>query len=133
MNKTELINKIAAEAGLSKADAKKALDATVTAIKDALAKGGSVLLEPIMSLEVVVPEEYTGDVMGDISSRRGRIEGFDSRNSTQIIKGFVPLANMFGYMTDLRSKTQGRGAFTMQISHYEQVPQSIVEKLFPKK
>ena len=103
------------------------------AIKDALAKGGSVLLEPIMSLEVVVPEEYTGDVMGDISSRRGRIEGFDSRNSTQIIKGFVPLANMFGYMTDLRSKTQGRGAFTMQISHYEQVPQSIVEKLFPKK
>ena len=103
------------------------------AVKDALAKGGSVLLEPIMSLEVVVPEEYTGDVMGDISSRRGRIEGFDSRNSTQIIKGFVPLANMFGYMTDLRSKTQGRGAFTMQISHYEQVPQSIVEKLFPKK
>ena len=103
------------------------------AVKDALAKGGSVLLEPIMSLEVVVPEEYTGDVMGDISSRRGRIEGLDSRNSTQIIKGFVPLANMFGYMTDLRSKTQGRGAFTMQISHYEQVPQSIVEKLFPKK
>ena len=103
------------------------------AVKDALAKGGSVLLEPIMSLEVVVPEDYTGDVMGDISSRRGRIEGFDSRNSTQIIKGFVPLANMFGYMTDLRSKTQGRGAFTMQISHYEQVPQSIVEKLFPKK
>ena len=103
------------------------------AVKDALAKGGSVLLEPIMSLEVVVPEEYTGDVMGDISSRRGRIEGFDSRNSTQIIKGFVPLANMFGYMTDLRSKTQGRGEFTMQISHYEQVPQSIVEKLFPKK
>ena len=103
------------------------------AVKDALAKGGSVLLEPIMSLEVVVPEEYTGDVMGDISSRRGRIEGFDSRNSTQIIKGFVPLANMFGYMTDLRSKTQGRGAFTMQISHYEQVPASIVEKLFAKK
>lgn len=103
------------------------------AIKEALTKGASVLLEPIMSLEVVVPEEYTGDVMGDISSRRGRIEGFDSRNSTQIIKGFVPLANMFGYMTDLRSKTQGRGAFTMQISHYEQVPQSIVEKLFAKK
>ena len=103
------------------------------AVKDALAKGGSVLLEPIMSLEVVVPEEYTGDVMGDISSRRGRIEGFDSRNSTQIIKGFVPLANMFGYMTDLRSKTQGRGAFTMQISHYEQVPASIVEKLFANK
>ncbi len=103
------------------------------AVKDALNRGGSVLLEPIMSIEVVVPEEYTGDVMGDISSRRGRIEGFDSRNSTQIIKGFVPLANMFGYMTDLRSKTQGRGAYTMQISHYEQVPQSIVDKLFNKK
>ncbi len=102
------------------------------AVKEALNKGGSVLLEPIMSLEVVVPEEYTGDVMGDISSRRGRIEGFDTRNTTQIIKGFVPLANMFGYMTDLRSKTQGRGAFTMQISHYEQVPQSIVDKLFTK-
>jgi len=103
------------------------------AVKEALNKGASVLLEPIMSLEVVVPEEYTGDVMGDISSRRGRIEGFETRNSTQSIRGFVPLANMFGYMTDLRSKTQGRGVFTMQMSHYEQVPQSIVDKLFVKK
>ncbi len=103
------------------------------AVKEALNKGASVLLEPIMSLEVVVPEEYTGDVMGDISSRRGRIEGFETRNSTQSIRGFVPLANMFGYMTDLRSKTQGRGVFTMQMSHYEQVPQSIIDKLFTKK
>ena len=99
------------------------------AVKEALAKANSVLLEPMMKVEVVVPEEYTGDVMGDISSRRGRVDGFDMLGSTQIIKGLVPLANMFGYMTALRSNTQGRGTFNMSISHYEEVPKSIIEKL----
>jgi len=99
------------------------------AIKDALKKGNPVLLEPVMEVEVTIPEEYMGDVMGDINSRRGRIDGMEAQAGAQIIKAYVPLSEMFGYATDLRSKTQGRGVYVMQLSHYEEVPKSITEKL----
>lgn len=99
------------------------------AIKDALKKGNPVLLEPVMEVEVTIPEEYMGDVMGDINSRRGRIDGMEAQAGAQIIKAYVPLSEMFGYATDLRSKTQGRGVYIMQLSHYEEVPKSITEKL----
>lgn len=99
------------------------------AFKDAVQKADPVLLEPIMKVEVTVPEEYMGDVIGDISSRRGRIEGTELRGNTQVIKAYVPLAEMFGYATDLRSKTQGRGSYVMQMSHYEEVPKNLVEKI----
>ena len=99
------------------------------ALKEGLKKASPVLLEPIMKVEVAVPEEYMGDVIGDINSRRGRIEGMEPRSGTQIIKGYVPLAEMFGYATDLRSKTQGRGTYTMHFSHYEEVPKGITEKV----
>ena len=95
------------------------------AFKEGCKKGDSVILEPIMKVEVTVPEEYMGDVMGDINSRRGRIEGMESRNGNQIIRGFIPLSEMFGYATDLRSKTQGRGSYAMEPSHYEEVPKSV--------
>jgi elongation factor G len=95
------------------------------AFKTAMAKGDPVLLEPYMKVEVTVPEEYMGDVMGDINSRRGRIEGMDSLNGAQIIRALVPLSEMFGYSTTLRSRTQGRGNYTMQVSHYEDVPVSV--------
>jgi elongation factor G len=100
--------------------------------KEAMKKANPVLLEPVMKVEVVVPEEYMGDVMGDINSRRGRIEGMEIRAGAQVIRGFVPLAEMFGYATDLRSKTQGRGTYTMQFSHYEEVPKGITEKIIIK-
>ena len=99
------------------------------ALKEALRKADPVLLEPVMKIEVTVPEEYMGDVMGDINSRRGRIEGMEARFGAQVIRGYVPLAEMFGYATDLRSKTQGRGTYVMQMSHYEEVPKSISEKI----
>jgi elongation factor G len=99
------------------------------AIKEALQKANPVLLEPIMKVEVTLPEEYMGDVMGDINSRRGWIEGMESRAGAQVIRGFVPLSEMFGYATDLRSKTQGRGVYTMQFSHYEEVPKNVAEKV----
>ena len=99
------------------------------AFKEAARKAGPVLLEPIMKIEVVVSEDYMGDVMSDISGRRGRIEGIEPRVGTQLKKGYVPLAEMFGYATDLRSKTQGRGTYTMHFSHYETVPQSIKEQI----
>ena len=102
------------------------------AFKEGMAKAGPVLLEPIMKCEVVVPEEYMGDVMGNLSSRRGRISGMEARGNSQIIDAMVPLSEMFGYATDLRSSTQGRGTFTMQFSHYEQAPKSIVEKVLGK-
>jgi len=102
------------------------------AFKDAMAKAKPVLLEPLMKVEVIVPEEYMGDVIGDINSRRGRIEGMESRSGAQVIRGFVPLAEMFGYATDLRSNTQGRGTYTMQFDHYESVPNSIAEKVLGK-
>ncbi len=99
------------------------------AFKEASRKAKPVLLEPIMKIEVVVSEDYMGDVMSDISGRRGRIEGIEPRAGAQIIRGYVPLAQMFGYATDLRSKTQGRGTYTMHFSHYETVPQSIKEQI----
>jgi elongation factor G len=99
------------------------------AVKEAMAKASPALLEPMMKIEVVVPEEYMGDVIGDINARRGRIEGMETRMGAQVINGYVPLGEMFGYATDLRSKTQGRGVYTMQLSHYEEVPQNLVEKI----
>lgn len=102
------------------------------ALKAAKDKCGPVLLEPIMKVEVTVPEEYMGDVMGMLSSRRGRIEGMDSRSGAQIIRAKVPLSEMFGYSTTLRSGTQGRGVFSMELSHYEEVPKSIAEEIVAK-
>ncbi len=99
------------------------------AFKEALAKADPALLEPMMKVEVIIPEQYMGDVIGDISSRRGRIEGMDARMGEQQVHAFVPLSEMFGYATDLRSRTQGRGLFTMQFDHYEEVPKSIAEKV----
>ncbi|MEG2881719.1 MAG: elongation factor G [Christensenella sp.] len=103
------------------------------AIKQAFEKGGSQLLEPMMKVEVVVPEDYLGDVMGNVNARRGRIEGTEARGGGQIIRAVVPLSEMFGYATDLRSRTQGRGQFTMQFDHYEPVPKSMIEKITGEK
>lgn len=102
------------------------------ALKAAKDKCNPVLLEPIMKVEVTVPEEYMGDVMGDLNSRRGRIEGMDARAGAQIIRAKVPLSEMFGYSTTLRSRTQGRGVYSMEISHYEEVPKSISEEIIAK-
>ncbi|MFC5452289.1 elongation factor G [Paenibacillus aestuarii] len=102
------------------------------ALKAAKDKCKPVLLEPIMKVEVTVPEEYMGDVMGDLNSRRGRIEGMDNRHGAQIIRAKVPLSEMFGYSTTLRSRTQGRGVYSMEISHYEEVPKSIAEEIIAK-
>jgi len=99
------------------------------AFKDAMSKGDPVLLEPIMRVEVTMPEEYMGDVIGDINGRRGRIEGMDDLGGGKIVRGFVPLAEMFGYSTDLRSRTQGRGNYSMFFERYEQVPKSVQEKV----
>lgn len=99
------------------------------AFKEAMRKGDAVLLEPIMKVTVTVPEQYMGDVIGDINSRRGRIEGMDDRNGAKIIHSFVPLSEMFGYSTDLRSRTQGRGNYVMEVDHYEPCPKSIQEKV----
>jgi elongation factor G len=99
------------------------------AFREAAKKAKPVMLEPIFRIEVTVPEEYMGDVIGDINSRRGKIEGLDMAAGAQIIRGFVPLAEMFGYATDLRSKTQGRGVYTMQFHHFDRIPDSIREKL----
>ncbi len=103
------------------------------AFKDAMKKGDPVLLEPIMRVEVTTPEDYMGDVIGDINSRRGRIEGMDDIGGGKMIRGFVPLAEMFGYSTDLRSKTQGRGNYSMFFDRYEQVPKSVQEKIVSDK
>ncbi|PYI50143.1 elongation factor G [Paenibacillus flagellatus] len=102
------------------------------ALKAAKDKCNPAILEPIMKVEVTVPDEYMGDVMGDLNSRRGRIEGMDSRAGAQIIRAKVPLAEMFGYSTTLRSRTQGRGVYSMEISHYEEVPKSIAEEIIAK-
>jgi len=102
------------------------------ALKAAGEKCNPVLLEPIMKVEVTVPEEYMGDVMGDLNSRRGRIEGMEARAGAQVIRAKVPLSEMFGYSTTLRSKTQGRGVYSMEISHYEEVPKSIAEEIIAK-
>ena len=103
------------------------------AFKDAMKKGGAILLEPIMKVEVTMPEEYMGDVIGDINSRRGRIEGMDDVGGGKIVRGYVPLAEMFGYSTDLRSKTQGRGNYSMFFEKYEPVPKSVQEKVLSTK
>ena len=95
-------------------------------------KASPVLLEPYMKVDITVPEEYMGDVIGDVNSRRGRIDGMEARNGAQVIHSFVPLASMFGYATDLRSKTQGRGTYTMQVDHYEEVPKSIADEIVAK-
>jgi len=103
------------------------------AFKNGMRKAEPVIMEPMFKLEVVIPEEYMGDVMGDINSRRGRIEGMEERNGAQVIHGIVPLAEMFGYATSLRSKTQGRGVYTMQFEHYEPVPKSVQEAIIDGK
>ncbi|WP_175614701.1 elongation factor G [Piscibacillus halophilus] len=102
------------------------------ALKEAKNKCNPVLLEPMMKVEIVVPEEYMGDIMGDVTSRRGRVEGMGSRGNASVVNAFVPLAEMFGYATALRSNTQGRGTYTMHFSHYEEVPKSISEEIIKK-
>lgn len=102
------------------------------ALKSATEKADPVILEPVMKVEVVVPEEYMGDVIGDLNARRGHIEGLETRAGAQVIRGTVPLAEMFGYATDLRSKTQGRGTYTMQFSHYEEAPRNIAEGIIAR-
>jgi elongation factor G len=99
------------------------------AFKNAMQRGKPKLLEPVMAVEVVTPEEYLGDVMGDLNSRRGRVEGLEPRGNAQAIRAKVPLATMFGYATDLRSTTQGRATFTMQFAAYEEAPSSVLQSL----
>ncbi|GAA0470112.1 elongation factor G [Alkalibacillus silvisoli] len=102
------------------------------ALKEAKNKCQPVLLEPMMKVEIVVPEEYMGDIMGDVTSRRGRVEGMGARGNASVVDAFVPLSEMFGYATALRSNTQGRGTYTMHFSHYEEVPKSISEEIIKK-
>jgi elongation factor G len=103
------------------------------AFKNGAQKAKPILLEPYMKVEVQVPEDNTGDVMGDMNSRRGQIEGMEPRGNTQVVRGYVPLSEMFGYATDLRSKTQGRGIYTMQFDHYKEVPRNIAEEIAAKR
>ena len=102
------------------------------AFKNGALKADPVILEPYVKVEVIVPEEYMGDVIGDLNSRRGRIDGMEARNGAQVINGYVPLSGMFGYSTDLRSKTQGRGNYSMEVSHYEEVPKNIADGIIAK-
>jgi elongation factor G len=102
------------------------------AIKDAARQAGAVLLEPIMEVEVVTPADFLGDVIGDLSSRRGKIGGMTQRGDAQVVAADVPLAEMFGYSTQLRSMTQGRAVYTMQFDHYEEVPKNIAEQIISK-
>ena len=99
------------------------------AFKDAMAKADPAIMEPIMKVSVIVPDDYMGDVIGDLNARRGQIQGMEAMNGSQRINAFVPLAQMFGYATDLRSKTQGRGQYSMEPSHYAEVPKSIAESI----
>jgi elongation factor G len=102
------------------------------AMREAAQKAGIKILEPIMKVEVVTPEDYLGDVIGDINSRRGQIQGTDSRGNAQVVEAMVPLANMFGYVNQLRSFTQGRAQYTMQFSHYDEVPQNVADEVKAK-
>jgi elongation factor G len=102
------------------------------ALKEAARRANPVLLEPMMSVEVVTPSDYMGDVMGDLSSRRGKIQGMDQRGDAQVITAVVPLSEMFGYSTTLRSMSQGRAVYTMQFAHYEEVPKSKAEEIIAK-
>jgi elongation factor G len=101
-------------------------------MREALQKGGPVLLEPIMKVEVVTPEDYTGSVIGDLNSRRGQIQGQDMRGNANVINAMVPLANMFSYVNNLRSMSQGRATFTMQFDHYAEVPKGIADEVQAK-
>jgi elongation factor G len=100
--------------------------------KEAARKASPVLLEPIMSVEVVVPEDYMGVIIGDLNSRRGRIEGIEHRAGSQVIKSLVPLAEMFGYATNMRSNTQGRATFSMHFAHYDEAPRAVTEEIVAK-
>jgi elongation factor G len=102
------------------------------AVKKAARLASPVLLEPVMAVEVVTPEDYMGDVIGDLSSRRGRVEGMEQRGNSQAIRALVPLADMFGYATDLRSRTQGRATYTMQFHSYAEVPEAIAKEIVAK-
>jgi elongation factor G len=102
------------------------------AVKDAVEKADPAVLEPMMRVEVTMPEQFMGDVIGDLNSRRGQVEGMESRGTTQVVRAFVPLAEMFGYATDLRSMTQGRASYSMELSHYAEVPGSIAAELVQK-
>ncbi|MCM3737738.1 elongation factor G [Bacillus cytotoxicus] len=102
------------------------------ALKAAVSKCNPVILEPMMKVEVVIPEEYMGDIMGDVTSRRGRVEGMEARGNAQVVRAMVPLSEMFGYATSLRSNTQGRGTFSMTFDHYEEVPKSVSEEIIKK-
>jgi len=102
------------------------------ALKNAASKCNPVILEPVMKVEVIIPEEYMGDIMGNITSRRGRVEGMEARGNAQVVRAMVPLSEMFGYATTLRSSTQGRGVFSMTFDHYEEVPKSISEEIIKK-
>ena len=103
------------------------------AFKEAMQKAAPVLLEPIMKVEVTMPEEYMGDVIGDLNSRRGRVEGMEDIGGGKMVKAFVPLAEMFGYSTDLRSKTQGRGQYSMEPDEYQQVPKRDADKIMAER
>ena len=102
------------------------------ALKNAASKVNPVIFEPMMKVDVIIPEEYMGDIMGDITSRRGRVEGMEARGNAQVVAAMVPLAQMFGYATSLRSNTQGRGVFSMVFDHYEEVPKSVAEEIIKK-
>jgi elongation factor G len=102
------------------------------AVKDAVQKASPVVLEPIMRVEVTSPEDFMGDVIGDLNSRRGLVEATDVRGTTVVVRSFVPLAEMFGYATDLRSMTQGRASYSMELSHYAEVPASVAAELVAK-
>jgi elongation factor G len=102
------------------------------AIKDAVGKANPVVLEPVMRVEVTLPEQFMGDVIGDLNSRRGLIEATENRGTTTIVRSFVPLAEMFGYATDLRSMTQGRASYSMELSHYAEVPGNLAQELVAK-
>jgi elongation factor G len=102
-------------------------------LKDAVRRGKPQLLEPIMKVETVTPEEFLGTVIGDFNSRRGRIEGMEARGNAQVVRAYVPLANMFGYMTDLRSATQGRATSSMEFDHYEPLPEALAKEIIEKR
>jgi elongation factor G len=100
--------------------------------REAIPQAGPKLLEPMMKVEVVTPEDYLGDVIGDLNSRRGQVQGMDSRGNAQVVTAMVPLANMFGYVNNLRSMSQGRAQYTMTFDHYEQVPQAVADEVRAK-
>jgi len=106
--------------------------ASRAAFKEGMAKASPKLLEPVMRVEVVSPDEYTGDVIGDLNSRRGQITGMDQRGNARVVAAMVPLANMFGYVNNLRSMSQGRATYTMHFDHYEQVPQAVADEVRAK-